>query len=128
MNNDIHVNYGHVPPKAKSFLGTRKGKIAVIIIVFVIILIVLQWIVRLPVSTFVQEPVYALSGFNQELYADGDGNPVFSHMNHVVFPYSIISSQSDNKVETIFASILTTAGEFLIVTEDANGEDGWISY
>lgn len=127
--NNIHVNFGQVPPKAKQvFWGTRKGKIAIVAIALVSILIVSQFIFNAPVSTAVQEPWYYTMGFSQELKASGDGNPVYPNMNHVVFPYSIIACQEDNTVETIFESIYADAGDFLIVTEDANGEDGWIHY
>ena len=125
-NNNYHVNLGHIPPKAKQvFWSTKKGKIAIVAIAIIAILIISQVIFNAPVSTVVQEPIYYAAGFSQELNADGDGNPEYPTMNHVVFPYSIIACQEDNKVETIFASILGDAGEFYIFTE---GPTGLISY
>ena len=128
-NNNYHVNLGHIPPKAKQvFWSTKKGKIAIAIVGLLVVLVVAQVFFNIPVSTAAQEPIFYVAGFNQELKADGDGNPEYPTMNHVVFPYSAIACQENNKVETIFASIYGDAGDFSIVTEDPDGEDGWIHY
>ena len=126
-SDDIHVNYGSGGRIAKKlFWSTKKGKIALVAIIIIVVLILLQVFVNVPVSTVVQEPIYYAAGFSQELKASGDNNPEYPTMNHVVFPYSVIACQPDNKVETIFASIEPDAGEFWVFTNDP--DEGWISY
>lgn len=56
--------------------------------------------------------------FEQRLYADDWNTVIFTECN--------LSQLDDNKVETVFESILYGYGDIWIFTEDAS--EGWISY
>jgi len=123
----IKINLGVKKEKIKKvFWSDTKGKIVIVLFAVVAILVLLQLVGGVPVSTAIQEPIYVITGFHQDFLEAGDGNPTIPEFNMVVFPYSTMSCQTDTHPTAIFASV---EGKVSIVYEEPDyGENTWKGY